>query len=269
MSLAQFVIYNRQGFQDYLNNTSFIREILFLQNHHTLDPDYASLRIQPSEMFWLESMRSAHIHERGWSDIGQNLTTFPSGNIGLCRPIDTMPAGIFGANKGGICIENLGNFDSGKDVMTMDQRDTIVFLNAVLCRKFNLSPNRKQIVYHHWFDRTGKLFPDVMINNNQVGGEQKTCPGTAFFGTNTIDSAQTNFFPLIATQLQQLKTTPTPPGATKTVNTASLNIRSGPGMQFGVVGSLDLGTTVTVFASQGGWSKISNNKDQWVYTSLL
>jgi N-acetylmuramoyl-L-alanine amidase len=214
MPLAQFQIYNRQGFQDYLNNTSFTREILFIQNHHTWYPDYTCLNARPTEMYWLETLRRLHIHDRGWSDIGQNLTTFPSGNIGLCRPIDIMPAGIFGANKGAICIENLGNFDVGKDVMTINQRDTIIFLNAALCRKFDLSPNRKQIVYHHWFDLKGELFADARINNNQVGDEQKSCPGTGFFGTNTIASAEKNFFPLIATQMQQLETAPviaTPP----------------------------------------------------------
>src|ERR1700761_5053160 len=118
MALAQFQIFKPQDFQNYLNSASFSRKITVIQNHHTAEPNYASLVQQPSEMFWLESMRSFHIHSNGWSDIGQNITTFPSGNIGLCRPIDIMPAGIFGANKGAICIENLGNFDANKDVMT-------------------------------------------------------------------------------------------------------------------------------------------------------
>jgi hypothetical protein len=269
MPLAVFHIYSLPEFRDYLNNTRFSRKIDFLQNHHTWDPNYGSLTPQRDEMYWLESMRHFHIYDRGWSDIGQNLTTFPSGNIGLCRPIDVMPAGIFGANEGAICIENLGNFDEGKDVMTPQHKDTIVSLNAILCKKINLSPVKSQIVYHHWFDRSGERFPDDKINNNLVGDEQKTCPGTAFFGTNTIDSAESNFLPLIAQEIQQLRGLAAPPPVTKKVNTASLNVRRGPGLLFGINSSLSANTPVTIYAVQGEWSKISNTNDEWVFSPLL
>ncbi|MEG2247083.1 MAG: SH3 domain-containing protein, partial [Peptostreptococcaceae bacterium] len=53
---------------------------------------------------------------------------------------------------------------------------------------------------------------------------------------------------------------------TKTVNTDSLNVRSGPSTSYGVVGSLKRGTKVSVISESNGWSKIIfNNKE--CYTS--
>ncbi len=269
MALAQFHIYTPQEFQQYLVNTVFSRSIKVIQNHHTWEPNYSSLSANQGEMYWLESMRDYHIHNNGWSDIAQNLTTFPSGNIGLCRPINITPAGIFGANSGAICIENLGNFDAGHDQMTLPHKDTIVFLNAVLCMKFNLKPVKEQVVYHHWFDRTGKRFPESVVNNNQVGNQQKTCPGTAFFGTNTITSAEANFFPLIDNKIKQLNGTPVPPITSRTVNANLLNVRSGPGTSFPVLRTITQGTEVSIYTTTNQWSKISNTADEWVFSSYL
>ncbi len=269
MALAKFTIYSPPDFQKYLMSTQFSRKITVIQNHHTWEPNYSSITPTHIEMDNLEAMRRFHIQNNGWSDIAQNLTTFPSGNIGLCRPIDLTPAGIFGANTGAICIENLGNFDAGHDVMTQAHKDTIVFLNALLCVKFNLKPVYEQVVYHHWFDRTGQRFPVDKVNNNLVGGEQKTCPGTAFFGTNTITSAQANFYPLITNDINVIKAAGAPVVITKKVNATTLNVRSGPGTSFPVVSHVANGTTVSVYATQDGWSKISNTINEWVSNTYL
>ncbi|WP_183564873.1 SH3 domain-containing protein [Mucilaginibacter sp. SP1R1] len=269
MALAQFHIYTPQDFQKYLMNTDFSREITFIQNHHTWEPNYGSMSAAHGEMYWLESMRNYHIHDNGWSDIGQNITTFPSGNIGLCRPINITPAGIFGANTGAICIENLGNFDAGHDQMTQAHKDAILFLNAALCIKFNLKPVKEQVVYHHWFDRKGKRFPESKVNDNQVGDEQKTCPGTAFFGTNTIASAEANFFPLVNSRIRQITASGTPAATSLKVNADVLNVRSGPGRSFPTVRTITQGTLVTVFTSGNGWSKISNTAEEWVFSIYI
>ena len=269
MALAQFHIYSPQEFQKYLMNTDFSRQITVIQNHHTWEPNYSSLTVNHGEMYWLESMRDYHIHDNGWRDIGQNITTFPSGNIGLCRPINSTPAGIFGANTGAICIENLGDFDAGHDQMTLEHKDSIIFLNALLCIKFNLKPVKEQVVYHHWFDKKGKRFPESKVNNNQVGDEQKTCPGTAFFGTNTITSAEANFFPLIAHRIDQLSSTAAPESPVLTVNASILNVRSGPGKSFSVIRTITEGSRVTVFTTTGEWSKISNTVEEWVFSAYL
>jgi hypothetical protein len=269
MPLAKFCIYSPQEFQEYVMDTQFLRAITRIQNHHTWQPDYRSLTPTCGEMYALEAMRTFHIQVRGWSDIAQNITTFPSGNIGLCRPIDITPAGIFGANQGAICIENLGNFDAGHDVMTRQHQDSITFLNALLCVKFNLNPVKEQVVYHHWFDKTGQRFSDDKINNNQVGDEQKTCPGTAFFGTNTITSAEANFYPVIQNKIAQLKSAAPSSAIQKRVKAGLLNVRNGPDLLFPALRTIANNKPVTVFTTQNGWSKISDTANEWVLSKLL
>lgn len=48
---------------------------------------------------------------------------------------------------------------------------------------------------------------------------------------------------------------------------ANLNVRSGPGTNYSIVGSLKKGTKVTVSATSGSWSQIGTRK--WVSTSYL
>lgn len=269
MSLSTFRIFTPQEFGAYLAETTFSRKITFIQNHHTWKPSYSYLTEARGELFWLESMRKAHMNERKWSDIGQNITTFPSGNIALCRPLDTTPAGIYGANTGGICMEHFGNFDEGQDVMTDAHKNTIVTLNALLCKKFKLQPVKWQIVYHHWFDTKGRKFSEEKINNHQIGNQQKTCPGTDFFGGNTIADAEANFFPLIVQALAQTNTA-VPPIAKKRVIANKLNVRSGAGKNNSVVRQITEGTEVSVYAvDPSGWSKISNTANEWVFSQLI
>lgn len=269
MALAQFRIFSADDFESYLQTTHFSRLIKVIQNHHTWKPGYTHLTTQRGEMYWLESMRQVHINDRKWSDIGQHITTFPSGNIALCRPIDLVPAGIRGANTGGICIEHFGNFDIGGDEMTLAHGETIIRLNAMLCKRFQLQPNKKTIVYHHWYDQKGVRFSDEKINNHQVLNEQKSCPGTAFFGGNTIRSAEENFFPLIQSAMEQPFVGPVITATKKIVKVSALNVRSGPDKNQNILRIIQKDTEVLVYQERNGWSKISNTAEEWVYSSLL
>ena len=58
---------------------------------------------------------------------------------------------------------------------------------------------------------------------------------------------------------------------TRYVNTNSLNlnVRSGPGTGYSIVGSLRKGTQVTVTESNGSWSRITNPTSGWVSSSYL
>jgi hypothetical protein len=287
MSLARFQIFTPDEFADYIRNTQFSRQISVIQNHHTFRPGYQHLTADRGEMYWLESMRNAHIRDRKWSDIGQNITTFRSGKIGLCRPIDKTPAGIYGANTGAICIEHMGDFDSGKDQMTPEHRQTIIRLNAILCLKFGLNPLKWQVVYHHWYDTAGRKFQETAINSGATRGLQKSCPGTGFFGGNTIAAAEQHFFPLIASEMEALRSgNASRPPKRKWVNASLLNVRSGPGKDFPVVRKLSSGAEVHVYAedpaeaSNAGsdvqpasnavqWCRISNTAEEWVSNKFL
>ena len=176
-------------FAGWLDASSFSRVIRLVQCHHTYVPHYGNFQ-GTTHFELLHAMETAHL-ERGFSEIAQNLTTFPDGTVAVCRSIEAMPAGIKGANKNGICIENVGNFDLGQDAMTAKQRDCIVNAFALMCKKFNLHPGLDGIVYHHWYDLTTGQRTDGT-------GNTKSCPGTNFFGGNTVQDAETNFIPLVA-----------------------------------------------------------------------
>lgn len=191
-------------FTSWLAALSVNRDIRLVQDHHTFIPSYKDFN-GSNHFELLRGMEQAHL-ARGFSQIAQNLTIFPDGTVAVCRPFDIAPAGIKGANTNGICIENLGDFDQGKNSMTAVQRDTIIQVNALLCQKFNLTPSTDSIVFHHWFDlNTGQRTDGT--------GVTKSCPGTGFFGGNTVESAQDNFIPLVSQQLAALTDDNTADGA--------------------------------------------------------
>ncbi|MBU6325737.1 MAG: SH3 domain-containing protein [Bacteroidetes bacterium] len=272
MTLSKFTIFKPDEFVDYVMRTQFNRPVSVIQNHHTFKPGYQHLTDSRGEMYWLESMRTTHINDRKWSDIGQNITTFKSGNIAVCRPIDSMPAGIYGANTGAICMEHMGDFDSGKDQMSKEHKDSIILANAVLCLKFGIQPEKWKVVYHHWYSPSGAKFTEADINSGATAGLQKSCPGTAFFGGNTINAAEHNFYPLIQQKMQELSGAApmVVQGVPRKVAASTLNVRSGPGKNFSVVRTLKAGMDVLVFdTNDQGWSLISNTAQEWVATNYL
>lgn len=283
MPLSNFRLFTAAEFTGYLRRTSFQRPIRFVQNHHTWKPSYRDFERHGDHMACMESMRHTHMRDRGWSDIGQNITIFPDGIVGLCRPIDSKPAGIFGANTGAICIESLGNFNRGEahsDEMTEVQKAAIVEVNAALCLKFGLKPVAQQVVYHHWYDTAGHRFSEADINSGKVLRQQlqKTCPGTNFFCPpgvqgNTIQSARDHFFPLIAIRMIELSGLPValPVPVTKKVVASSLNVRAGSGPGFAVLRRLPRNMEVQVFetSADNRWCKVSPNNEEWVSAQFL
>lgn len=280
MAKSVFRIFTFDEFNAYLRNTTFNRKVTTIQNHHTFKPGYAHFNKQdPRYLMHLEGMRRVHIQERKWSDIGQNITIFPDGIIALCRPIDIMPAGIFGANQGGICIESIGDFDQGKDIMTPEQKAAILKTNAALCLKFGLQPVPHHVVYHHWYNTKGKRFSNTDIDGGKVfqGGLQKSCPGTNFFCQpgftrgNSIACAVANFFPFIKQEMDLLQqaTTVTIRATAKRVKADSLNVRSGPGAGFSIIRKLPVGLQIQVFDTQEKWAKINPTMDEWVSSDFL
>jgi hypothetical protein len=280
MPKSIFRIFNFDEFNHYIRVTTFQRRITNIQNHHTWKPNYTHFNFHnPRHMAWLESMRNDHVQTRHWSDIGQNITIFPDGKIGLCRALDTTPAGIFGANTGGICIENFGNFDAGGDQMTLEQKEAIIQTNAALCLKFGLKPITHQVVYHHWYNTRGKRFTTADIDSGKVGRNQlqKTCPGTNFFCVpgapkgNTVQCAVAHFYPLIAAEMAELQSAPGPAiqAVTKRVTAEILNVRAGSGAGFSIIRRIPKGMQVQVFDREGGWCRVSSNAEEWVSATFL
>jgi hypothetical protein len=191
---GQFILFSSAAdFTTWLRAAPIKRKIVRIQNHHTYEPSYNDFT-GSNHFERLEAMRRYHTKERGWSDIGQTLTTFPDGAVAVCRAFEVAPACITGANSGAVCIEHLGNFDKGGDTMRPEHRACIVEVNAALASKFGVAVDTTGIVYHHWFDlKTGK--------RTDGKGTTKTCPGSAFFGGNAVEDCEKSFLPLVRAAL--------------------------------------------------------------------
>jgi len=189
-SIGKFILLDPSEFEGWVAHQNVTRKIRWIQLHHTYIPNYK--QFSGSNHFILcQSMERSH-KERGFSEIGQNYTIFPDGKIMVCRNINTVPAGIKGANSFGICVEIVGNFDVGNDIMSLNQKNSILILIKQLLEKFGLTPSNQSIIYHHWFDlNTGKRILKEGI------GVTKSCPGSGFFGGNSELAFNTGLLPLL------------------------------------------------------------------------
>lgn len=190
-AVGKFIlIESKEEFTQWLSMQVITRKISLVQHHHTYIPAYAHFK--GNNHFELcQSMEKAHI-ERGFAQIAQNLTTFPDGKIMVCRDLNIAPAGIKGANSNGVCIENVGNFDKGKDSMNDIHKQCIISITKSLLKQFKLTASDQTVVYHHWYDlTTGKRI------KTEGTGDTKSCPGTNFFGGNTVPIFNNNFLPLL------------------------------------------------------------------------
>ncbi len=248
-------------FNSWLKNQSISRTVTYIQEHHTYRPDYDSFN--GSNHFQLQkSMKNYHVNENGWRDIGQHFTIFPDGTIVTGRSLEYSPACIKGINSKSVCIENLGNFDTNGDTMTEEQKKAILEVTASLSVKFNVTVNTDKIIYHHWFNL------DTGERNNGTKNN-KSCPGTNFFGGNKVTNAQNNFIPLIKPIVASLSPEKKNVKISRYVSvTASrLNVREGAGIQFKKAAGkspVEFGTILRIFNETNGWYKISNSSEYWV-----
>ncbi len=210
---GQFIIFSPVEFDFWLSQQKFDRVINVIQLHHTYNPNYDDFKDgehystlkqgivmqqvgeHEEDFDSLEAMKRYHVDHNHWQDIAQNISIFPDGMVAVCRPFDIPPAGIKGCNLNGICIECVGNFDKGGDIMNVSQRSSIITVVRSLLDKFGLKPSIDTITYHAFWDMvTGKC-----TNMNGTGkGSFKSCPGNfGFFGGNTADAMQLNFIPLL------------------------------------------------------------------------
>ena len=185
---GKFILLEIEEFADWLDMQNITRQIKLIQIHHTYIPAYRHFNDE-NHFDLCINMEKAHL-ERGFAEIGQNFTIFPDGYVMVCRNINTIPAGIKGANSNGICIENIGNFDKGKDQMSEEHKDSIISLTKTLISTFHLIPSDQTIVYHHWYDLI--LGKRIKVEGK---GNTKSCPGTSFFNGNTIDAFNETFLP--------------------------------------------------------------------------
>jgi uncharacterized protein YgiM (DUF1202 family) len=255
-----FTLFTPEEFEGWIAQQNVARTVLYLQQHHTWAPSYVHFR--GNNHFELQrSMQNFHRNSNGWMDIGQHFSIFPDGMIVSGRNLELSPACIFGFNAHSICIENVGNFDRGGDTMRSEQREAIVRATAALCRRFNIPITTDRIVYHHWFDLgTG--------NRTNGTGSTKSCPGTAFFGGNTVPDAEANFLPLVRDLIQ---TGQVPPPVLKYgyVTAEWLNIRNQPNVRGRKMNATPFGSVLRIYEVQNNWYRISASKQEWVSANFV
>ncbi len=137
---GKFILFTVEEFDQWLQESRFNRVVKVIQNHHTYQPGYAHFN-GSNHLELQKGMQNFHKNVNGWQDIGQHLTIFPDGKIVTGRSMEVSPACIFGANANAVCIENVGNFDTGGDDMTAEQKESIVRVTAALCKRFNIPVN--------------------------------------------------------------------------------------------------------------------------------
>jgi hypothetical protein len=203
-----FILMTKEEFRDWLFRNQFTRKISLIQLHHTYLPSYKHFR-GSNHLLMLKGMENYHIKEMGWKYISQNLTIFPDGKVAVCRPFNIAPEGSFGfknpsardaLESKSLTIENIGNFNIDGDKMSETQKETIVYVSALLCIKFGLTPSIDNIGYHHWWD----MNTAERVLDNSAGHSVKTCPGTGFFGGNSTSSAKRYFYPLVEQKMQEI-----------------------------------------------------------------
>lgn len=204
---GNFLLLDRDEFQNWLDKQIVHRKITISQVHHTWLPRYSSFKGN-NHFQLLESMRSSHIG-RGFTDIAQQFTTFPDGKIGvsLKRTLDMAPAGIKGLNSTAICIENLLNGDKGGDTLNLEHQKTILHLYACLAIKFNIPVDTSHVVYHHWMSASGKPAFNFVTGASTGLLPAKSCPGDEWwFGDgNMVADANRGFIPALYKTVQSLK----------------------------------------------------------------
>ncbi|NQU85530.1 MAG: SH3 domain-containing protein [Mariniphaga sp.] len=248
-------------FKEWIENFNVNRIVSHIQQHHTFLPGYA--QFTDNNHFNMQNgMKNHHVTNNGWSDIGQHFSIFPDGIILTGRSLERSPACIKGNNANAVCIENVGNFDTGKDEMNEVQKDAILEVTAALCAKFHITANTDNILYHHWFNlATGE--------RNNGSGSNKNCPGSNFFNGNKVADSEVNFIPLVQAIIQNSHNVIPPPQIIKyaTVKANRLNVRIGPGTNNSLarsIKSVKLGSVVKVFKEENGWYKISDQQDHWI-----
>ncbi|MDF2984719.1 MAG: hypothetical protein K0R50_229 [Eubacterium sp.] len=172
---GKFILMNREELREYINRLSDNKKFTTIHQHHTVSPSYKD--VNNNHFALMRGMENYHVKALNMSEIAQHFSTFPDGSICVGRPLTKDGGGFYGnQNKNSITIENVGDFDI--NVMTEEQNQSIILLNALLCKKFDIVPSTETLIYHCWV-------------------KNKSCPGKTFFGGNTKQAAEQNFIPLI------------------------------------------------------------------------
>lgn len=275
-------------FKEWLDKQHPTRKITRLQVHHMGLPDYSTWNNTDKRVYGdnRELGRTKSLDSYGkvtWNSpdghghyIAQHFNIFPNGKITTGRNLNSTPIGIAGWNTNAICIEIYGNFDKGQDIMTKEQKKAVIFVYALLAKKFNIPISSTYIRPHSWFTSGG-----TCLWNYYPGKSRKSCPGTNFMGFgNTRKAFENNFYPLLKAYKygEEVKTSNETTVANKTIEDkkaynvrakvigcTTLNVRDTRPDKNGNLGKvkfvLKKGEIVTIGYSLNGWVSVYTNTD--------
>ena len=170
---------NINEFENWLNKEVVTRKISRLQVHHMSLPNYTTWENTDKRIYKdnRELGRTKALDDYGknkWNYkdshnhyIAQHFNIFPNGKITTGRSLNSKPIGITGWNENAICVEIYGDFDKNKDIMTTAQKQSVIALYALLCKKFNIKPSTDTIRAHCWFTSGGVYLEDYLSNNSK------------------------------------------------------------------------------------------------------
>ena len=258
----------------WLKKQKVTRTINRLQVHHMGLPSYSTWEKTDKKVFsnpYFGRTESLDTYGKNtWNSksgngkyIAQHFNIFPDGKITTGRSLNSNPIGISGWNTGAICVEIYGNFDKGNDTMTAAQKKAVIALYGELCKRFDITPSASTIRYHAWFTSGGTYLGDY-----KAGKSRKTCPGTAFFGGNTMTAFKKNFLPAIQQYIKDDSTEVKEESAYTTgvykVTADTLNVRKGAGSSYDKVGTLKKGEAYTITKVSGSWGYLKSGLG-WIH----
>ena len=262
---------NQKDVKNWLAKQNVTRKITRLQVHHMDLPNYSTWEKIDKKVFDEPHFgRTQSLNDYGkktwnYSDghgkyIAQHFNVFPDGKITTGRHLNSTPIGIRGWNTNAICIEIYGDFDKGKDVMTVAQKKAVIALYGELCKRFDIPVNTAHIRPHCWFTAGG-----TFLGKYNSSRSAKTCPGTNFMGYGCSPSGFAKF-------IKEVKAYVNGEEAPKEENKASfkqylakptvdgLVCRKGPGVEYDKIAMIDTDIAITIVdeekAKDGGtWLK--------------
>lgn len=275
-------------FKEWLDKQHPTRKITRLQVHHMALPDYSTWNNTDKRVYGdnrelgrtlaldVYGKQTWHSSDGYGHYIAQHFSIFPNGKITTGRHLNSTPIGIAGWNTNAICIEIYGDFDKGQDIMTKEQRKAVIFVYALLAKKFNIPISSNYIRPHAWFTSGGTCLWDYY-----PGKSRKTCPGTNFMGFgNTKKAFENNFYPLLKSYKygEEIKTSNENETKNKTIedkkaynvqakviNCTTLNVRDTRPDKNGNLGKvkfvLKKGEIVTIGYSLNGWVSVYTDTD--------
>lgn len=265
-----YTIMTADEFGSWLKKQKVWRSITKLQVHHTLAPDqktfektdkrvYSDPYVGRNEAFDSYGKKTWHYADSKGCYIAQNLTIWPDGIIVTGRDLNSKPIGIKGWNTGAICCEVFGNFDKGRDTMPEAQRRAVITVYGEMCKRFGLKPSTKTIRYHCWFTADG-----VYLAGYNKYKSAKSCPGTAFFGGNTMKAYKENFLPVIKEYIAGNKEPAKFKSYLVRVTTDVLNIRRDATAKSDKMGEVRRGDVFTIVAEEGKWGYLKSGAG-WIH----